>query len=422
MSIESLKEQARSHEQREDWRKALDYYRKAIARLEKADQPDIGLYNRVGDIFVRVADLQGAVKSYERAVDLYVEAGLHNNAIAVCKKIVRSIPRRHEVFLRMGQIRAEQGFISDARTSFLTYAERMQQNGNLDESFRALVEFCDLAPDEAELRVAVGEQMAAHERVGEAVPQLLKAYHDLERLGRHERAREVRSRILELDPGADFTRPPEPGGAREAFEVEAGHDGVEEAAAATATGSPMDGFERTALSEEPDDEPRSSLEDGDAPVEALAAAVEEAEASDWEDDGEATELPLIEVPEDEDPSEALREAAGEYEGAAEDLPFLEFSDEDREGVTGGRTEASSGNEDGIAVLDVEELRERIAATPDDVSLRQRALEIAYQGGESAGIVEAFLGLAGALDRTGDRSRAEVAYRQVLQMDPGNAEA
>jgi len=72
MSIEALKEQARRHEQKEEWRKALDQYKKAIKRLEAEDQPDIGLYNRVGDLSVRVGSLEEAVGHYNKAADLYV--------------------------------------------------------------------------------------------------------------------------------------------------------------------------------------------------------------------------------------------------------------------------------------------------------------------------------------------------------------
>jgi tetratricopeptide (TPR) repeat protein len=176
MSIEALKEKARSHEQKEEWRKALDNYRVAIAKLEDADEPDVGLYNRVGDLFVRIGNFDEAFSNYEKAVDLYVEAGLQNNAIAVCKKVIRGLPGRSTIYLRMGQIRAEQGFLSDARTNFLLYAEQMQEAGDLDESFRALVEFCDIAPEDVDLRIAVGDQLASHERVDEAVAQLKVAY------------------------------------------------------------------------------------------------------------------------------------------------------------------------------------------------------------------------------------------------------
>ena len=212
MSIESLKEQARRHEQKEEWLKALDQYKKAIAQLEKEDQPDIGLYNRVGDLFVRVGNLEEAVSHYNKAADLYVEAELPNNAIAVCKKIIRNVPDRHEAYLRMGQIRAKQGFLSDARTNFLTYAERMQKDGDLDESFRALVEFCDLAPDDVDVRIAVAEQMASHSRSTDAVAQLAVAHRVLVSSGDF-RASEVESRIRVLDPDADLGAPAGVGGA-----------------------------------------------------------------------------------------------------------------------------------------------------------------------------------------------------------------
>ena len=204
MSIESLKQQARRHEQDEEWHKALEQYQKAIKELEKEEQTDIGLINRVGDLFVRVGKLDQAVQYYEQAVDLYREAFLPNNAIAVCKKVIRNVPHRHQAYLKIGQIRAEQGFLPDARTNFLTYAERMQKDGNLDESFRALVEFCDLAPDEVDVRITVADQMAANQRTEEAVAQLLVAYGRLKQSGEGDLAQGVEKKILDLNPNADL--------------------------------------------------------------------------------------------------------------------------------------------------------------------------------------------------------------------------
>ncbi|MDZ7780318.1 MAG: tetratricopeptide repeat protein [Gemmatimonadota bacterium] len=239
MSIESLKAQARRHEQRDEWQKALDQYGKAIEKLAEDDQPDINLYNRVGDLYVRVGNYERALEHYERAIELYREASLSNNAIAVCKKIVRHMPARHQVYLVMGQIRAEQGFVPDARTYFLTYAETMQEEGDLDESFRALVEFCDLVPEEVEVRVTVAEQMIANERPEEGLAQLSIAYRRLKEQGRDDRAFGLEGRILELDPDIDFDAlleeqpegdevPTEDGG----FELGAGLGGFEEAVGA----------------------------------------------------------------------------------------------------------------------------------------------------------------------------------------------
>ena len=100
-SIEALKEQARTHEQKEEWGRALDAYKKAIDKLAADEQPDIGLYNRVADIQVRQGRIEDTVGNYEKAIDLYIEAELPNNTIAVCKKIVRNMPMRHTVYLRI---------------------------------------------------------------------------------------------------------------------------------------------------------------------------------------------------------------------------------------------------------------------------------------------------------------------------------
>src|SRR5687768_9313312 len=204
MSIETLKQQARRHEQNEEWQKALDQYLKAIAELADDEQSDIGLVNRVGDLYVRIGNVNEAVKYFEQAVDLYREAFLPNNAIAVCKKIIRAAPSRPQVYLKIGQIRAEQGFLPDARTNFLTYAERMQKSGNLDESFRALIEFCDLAPDDVQVRITVADQMASHSKAKEAVAQLLIAYARLSHTGEADLAKGVEKKIRALDPKADL--------------------------------------------------------------------------------------------------------------------------------------------------------------------------------------------------------------------------
>ena len=133
MSVETLKEKARTHEQREDWGKALALYQKAVEE-QASDNRDIGLYNRIGDLQTRIGDINGAVSSYEQAADAYVEVGLNNNAIALCKKVLRNDPARNTMYLRMGQIRAAQGFLTDARQNFLTYAEMQQQAGELEEA------------------------------------------------------------------------------------------------------------------------------------------------------------------------------------------------------------------------------------------------------------------------------------------------
>src|SRR6185295_11773749 len=96
MNLEKLKDAARKYEQKEDWRRAIEVYQKAIVEFESGHDPnpDLSIYNRVGDLHMKANDPAAAVQAYERAVDLYSDQGFLNNAIALCGKILRVNPGR----------------------------------------------------------------------------------------------------------------------------------------------------------------------------------------------------------------------------------------------------------------------------------------------------------------------------------------
>ena len=204
--IEHLKEEARGFEQDEQWGKALDLYSQAIDQLSPDDSPDIPMFNRAGDLATKIGQAAQAVAFYERAVDFYMGAGLPNNAIAVCKKVMRNLPDRHSIHLKMGQIRARQGFITDARTSFVTYAERVQVAGDMDEAFRALIEFVNLAPDDYEICMMLASQLEQSDRVEDAITQYVGAYRIMQRQGLGDLAESVAAKVRKIDPDLDLEK------------------------------------------------------------------------------------------------------------------------------------------------------------------------------------------------------------------------
>jgi tetratricopeptide (TPR) repeat protein len=201
--IEQLKEEARGFEQDEQWGKALDLYSQAIDQTSAEDTPDIALFNRAGDLATKVGSAAQAVAFYERAVDLYMDAELPNNAIAVCKKVMRNLPDRHSIHLKMGHIRARQGFITDARTSFVTYAERVRAAGDLDEDLRALIKFVNLAPDDYEMGMMLASQLEHNNRTDDAIAQYVGAYRSMQRQGLGDLAASVAAKVRKLKPDLD---------------------------------------------------------------------------------------------------------------------------------------------------------------------------------------------------------------------------
>jgi tetratricopeptide (TPR) repeat protein len=504
MKVQALKEKARGHEQKEEWLKALELYREALRK--QRNDPDITLYNRVGDIQTRLGQVDAAVESYEEAIDLYLESELPNNAIAICKKVLRNLPDRRVFFLRMGQIRGAQGFLTDARQNFLTFAEMATADGDMDGALDALVELVALAPDDLELRMGLASQLESHDRVEEAAEQYLEARERLILQEREEEAKELAEKVQELSPGitlpdaeairsgsgaqpelamdalgslpglglgSTFPEDAE-GGEMEAelgeIQVPGGEveEGEEEFVLGSLpglegedvdlVGAEIGGMEGDEEVGDPLSTLDSQFEEGEE-EEAEALPTFGLESGELEAEKEVPELPTFPMEEEEaaalspmdfgEPDQGDR-GTKEYVEEEEPLPALDVSlSEIDEGAGAGIEEVPSelareaaleeaaaearADAPGVAPpssheeaaergdLDraMEILGDEIAAAPDDVDLHQRMVEYAFQKADHSVLIPAYMGLAGALARTGARVKARAIYQQVLSLAPGH---
>jgi tetratricopeptide (TPR) repeat protein len=208
MNLEKLKDTARKLEQKEDWRKAIEVYLKAIQQAESGTEtsPDLSLYNRVGDLYLKINDTAEAVRSYERAVDLYADQGFFNNAIALCGKILRVNPGRTQTYLKLCQLHARKNVVSEAKRNLIEFLERMNALGQLDQAFQAVKLFADQFSGSQEIRSMLVDLLRATSRGDEAREQLEKMAHDLEAAGDKSGARKTRERLQGLEP--DHSVPP----------------------------------------------------------------------------------------------------------------------------------------------------------------------------------------------------------------------
>lgn len=198
-----LKKKAVEFEQKRQYDKALALYVQALDEAAAAkEEPEVALHNRVGDLLLRLGNVDEAIRYYSSAVALYADGGFLNNAIALCNKILRHDPGQSAVHYTLGRISAQKGFRSDAKYHFLEFAERMQRAGRLDESFSALKEFADLCPDQDDIRLMLAEQLAKQGRGEEAVEQLQILHEHLVAEGRSTEAQVAAERMAAIDPTA----------------------------------------------------------------------------------------------------------------------------------------------------------------------------------------------------------------------------
>lgn len=203
--ILKLKKKASDLEAKKQLDKALEVYVEIVDAYEAGDedQPDIPLYNRVGDMLQKAGRVLDAVSIWEKAVDRYTEGGFYNPAIALCNKILRQSPGRTVIYYKLGKIHAEKGFKADARQNFLEYASRQQKSGNLDEAFRALKEFADLVPGQHDVRITLADQLVKAERKDEAIEQLQLGFSQAKADGDDESADRIAAKMKEIDPNIE---------------------------------------------------------------------------------------------------------------------------------------------------------------------------------------------------------------------------
>ena len=179
--LEQLKEKAKGLEAK-DPKKAIEIWLEALNSQDEAN-PDLSIYNRIGDLYIKLKDPGQAADYYDQAVDKYAELGFHNNAIAMCNKVLRNAPARQATYLKLAKLYAAKGFIAEAKQNFVEYAERMQKAGKIEHAFAALKEFTDISAESESLRVMLVEHLkmygsdpgkrasAAASRVSTAAPK-----------------------------------------------------------------------------------------------------------------------------------------------------------------------------------------------------------------------------------------------------------
>src|SRR6266849_1530577 len=158
--LEKQKEKARSLEAK-DPKGAIEAWQQVLKGQEEEGDPnpDLAIFNRIGDLYLKVRDPAQAADYYDQAVDKYAELGFHNNAIAMCNKVLRNAPGRQNTYLKLAKLYASKGFMAEAKQNFVDYAERMHKIGKIQQAFAALKELADISPEGAHLRETLEEHL-----------------------------------------------------------------------------------------------------------------------------------------------------------------------------------------------------------------------------------------------------------------------
>ncbi|MCK4236249.1 MAG: tetratricopeptide repeat protein [Candidatus Krumholzibacteria bacterium] len=112
-----LRQRAQNFLKKGQFQQAIDEYKQLLS----IESRNPNLYNDLGDVFLKAGDRIQAVSSFDKAVTNYEKVALYNNAVAVCKKILRVAPDRLDTIFKLGELRAKQKFDGEAGNYFLMF-------------------------------------------------------------------------------------------------------------------------------------------------------------------------------------------------------------------------------------------------------------------------------------------------------------
>lgn len=114
------------------------------------------LYNRAGDVLLGGNDLESALDLYGRAIDDFIEADRFDAAIALCRKVIRTVPAVVRTRCTLTWLSIGAGYTAQAADYATQYSWMADQTGRIAQAQEHLRYMGAVATDEA-VRLAVGD-------------------------------------------------------------------------------------------------------------------------------------------------------------------------------------------------------------------------------------------------------------------------
>jgi tetratricopeptide (TPR) repeat protein len=196
-NINALKSQAAKLVVKGKYSKALGIYEK----VKEMDPEEPGTYNLIGDVYLKMGEKEKAIEEFKQALKLYKKVQYYPNAIAVCKKIVRTDKEQVEVYYDLANLYVERGFIADAVVNFLEYASKMRAEGNKKQEIEAYRKVIELGPTKVSIRQRLVDLYIAEGERQAAIEELEKIEELMIQQGKQAELQEVEEKLANLKVG-----------------------------------------------------------------------------------------------------------------------------------------------------------------------------------------------------------------------------
>jgi tetratricopeptide (TPR) repeat protein len=187
---------AQKYLERGSLEKALAEFQNAV----KEDAKDTRTWLRMAEVHVRLGQNDKATEVYQTTVDLYVEQGFFQRAVAVYKNIIKLSPGSVRARVKLADVYRQLGLFSDAIQQLEQAVLLHQKAGQLTEALAALKQVLELNPDQPATRIRYAELAVQAGQINDAVVEFREAANLLKAQGRSDEFTRVAERILYYQP------------------------------------------------------------------------------------------------------------------------------------------------------------------------------------------------------------------------------
>ncbi len=171
-------------------------------QILRHDPKDQATLMTVGDLFARQADMPQAIEYFERLAQVYLHDGFNSKAIAIYKKIAKLAPAELAPLERLADLYVQQGVLSEARPLFLQIAEAHLKANRATRAVEILHRFLEVEPENPRVQMRLAELYNVMGQKKEAAQTYLTYAQRLFDNGEGEESGKMIERALAVEPGS----------------------------------------------------------------------------------------------------------------------------------------------------------------------------------------------------------------------------
>ena len=173
---------------------------KQYQEILENDPSDVSLLNTVGDLYIRERNITDGLRHFHKLAEAYVREGFYVKAIAIYRKISKVDPNSVNTLLKLGELYQLQGFSREAREQYLQAAEFFKKRIQTDRVLDVLHKLVQIDPENISFRNRLAAECEEAGKLEDAAQTYLESAEISLRRGDHVATENALKKAAELTP------------------------------------------------------------------------------------------------------------------------------------------------------------------------------------------------------------------------------